>query len=194
MSVRAALASGQSANTWGETDDWTCLMVAVLRGYEEVVTELLQQEDCDLGLETSDYGTALHLACWRGRVGIVRQLASHPRQSSLNRKDEKGRTAIMVAVNEDHKEVVTELLQQKECDLSLALHHACKKGRVGMVRQLALHPRQSSLNSKCDHGNTAIMVAVKNDQAECVLALGRVPGVDLDIRDEEGRSLEDLAR
>ena len=132
VSVRAALASGQSANTRGGEYDMTCLMRAVIQGQEEVVTELLQQEDCDPCLENSDKYTALHYACHYGRVGMVRQLASHPRQGSLNSKD-------------------------------------------------------------C-HGNTAIMAAVWMGQAECVLALGRVVGVELDTRDGEGRSLEEMAR
>ena len=63
-----------------------------------------------------------------------------------------------------------------------------------MVRQLASHPRQGSLNSKDCGGDTAIMLAVSEGRAECVLALGRVAGVDLDIRDEDGRSLEERAR
>ena len=133
QSVRAALASGQSANSRGGRDgDFPCLIVAVSRGYNEVVTELLQQEDCDPCLENNKQDTALHLAC--------------------------------------------------------------RMGRVGMVRQLASHPRQSSLNSKNQYGCTAIMYAVWRGHAECVLALGRVAGVELDTRDWEGMSLEEMAR
>ena len=111
-------------------------------------------------------------------------------------------TCLMAAVVMGHKEVFTELLQQEECDPSLensnnkktALHHASGWGRVGMVRQLASHPRQGSLNCKDCDGDTPIMDAVINGEAECVLALGRVAGVDLDTRDGEGRSLEEHAR
>ena len=105
----------------------------------------------------------------------------------------------MAAVVRGHEEVVTELLQQEDSDLSLensgkwtALHFACWYGRMGMVRQLASHPRQCSLNCKESYGRTAIMLAVEKGKAECVLALGRVAGVELDTRD--GRSLEEVAR
>ena len=108
QSVRAALAAGQSANSRGEFD-WTCLMAAVWQGHEEVVTELLQQEDCDLSLEDSYKMTALHYACYTGRVGMVRQLASHPRQGSLNSKDKWGDTAIMLAVECGEAECVLAL-------------------------------------------------------------------------------------
>ena len=131
VSVRAALAAGQSANTRGEYAR-TCLITAVKKGHKEVFAELLQQEDCDLSLEDSFKRTALHWACELGRVGMVRQLASHPRQHSLNSKDQFERTAIMKAV--------------------------------------------------C-FGET-----------ECVVALGLVARVDLDIRDDKGRSLEEMAR
>ena len=63
-----------------------------------------------------------------------------------------------------------------------------------MVNQIACDARQSSLNSKNMWGETAIMRAVDDAQADCVLALGRVAGVDLDTRDEEGMSLEERAR
>ena len=132
VTVRAALAGGQSGNTRGGKSDSTCLMRAVRKGHEEVVTELLQQEDCDPRLENSYKNTALHYACINGRVGMVRQLASHPRQGSL-------------------------ISQNK-------------------------------------WGNTAIMEAVSQGEAECVLALGRVVGVDLDTRDRQGNSLEEWAR
>ena len=111
---------------------WTCLIAAVWKGHEEVVTELLQQEDCDLSLENSNKQTALHWACWNGNVVIVRQLASHPRQGSLN--------------------------------------------------------------SKNSEGDTAVMEAVRYGRPECVLALGRVAGVELDTRDGRGRSMEERAR
>ena len=131
VSVRAALDSGQSANTRGEYD-WTCLMAAVIKGSEEVFRVILHQEDCDPSLGDSDKWTALHYACGYGRVGMVRQLASHPRQGSLNSKDSDGETAIMTAVRRGH--------------------------------------------------------------ADCVLALGRLAGVDLDTRDSDGESLEEKAR
>jgi hypothetical protein len=108
QSVRAALAGGQSANSRGGPD-LTCLMAAVRRGHKEVVTELLQQEDCDLSLEDINKWTALHLACCTGRVGMVRQLASHPRQGSLNSKDCDGDTAIMFAVYRGEAECVLAL-------------------------------------------------------------------------------------
>ena len=38
------------------------------------------------------------------------------------------------------------------------------------------------------------MVAVGEGHADCVLALGRVAGVELDTREEHGRSLEEAAR
>ena len=76
----------------------------------------------------------------------------------------------------------------------MLLHFACNFDRLGMVRQLTSHPRHGCLNSKSSLGDTAIMRAVKCGEAECVVALGQVAGVELNTRDMEGRSLEELAR
>ena len=141
----------------------------------------------------------LYKASARGDLQSVR--AALAGGQSANSRGGPDLTCLMAAVRRGHKEVVTELLQQEDCDPSLedrnkwtALHIACMYGEVGMVRQLASHPRQGSLNSKNKYGNTAIMAAVESADAECVLALGRLAGVELDIRDEEGRSLEEVAR
>ena len=111
-------------------------------------------------------------------------------------------TCLIVAVQMGHEEVFKLLLQQEDCDLTLenrhnkwtALHYACMLGKVMMVKALASHPRQDSLNSKDCKGRTAVMTAVWCGEAKCVMALGRVDGVDLDTRDGEGRSLEEMAR
>ena len=117
VSVRAALADGLSANTRGGGDDATCLMLAVKRGHEELFTMLLQQEDCDPSLEDSAKCTALHIACWLGRVGMVRQITSHPRQEILNIKNKFKETAIMTAVYFGQVDCVLALGQVVRVDL-----------------------------------------------------------------------------
>ena len=56
------------------------------------------------------------------------------------------------------------------------------------------HPELSVLNHVDRSGDTPLMVALQVDQLTCALMLLRAPGVNLDIVDGQGRSLEELAR
>ena len=62
------------------------------------------------------------------------------------------------------------------------------------LRMLLGDPRLTSVNTGSKGGFTPLMVAVLKDKAEFVRELMRVEGVDLETRDGEGRSAEDLAR
>ena len=62
------------------------------------------------------------------------------------------------------------------------------------LRLLLADPRLTSINARVGFGNTPLMWAVSDGSVECVRELVMVEGVDLETRDDDGMSLEQVAR
>ena len=61
--VRLALQAGADPNTRGGSDNWTCLMVAIWKNYEELVDLLLAQPGIEVNAEDQNKDTALYYTC-----------------------------------------------------------------------------------------------------------------------------------
>ena len=164
--VRSAIDRGEDVNGKGGTFNATCLMTAVNKGAEGIVELLLQQPSCDLSVQDSYGFTALHYACDHGLPGIVRRLATHPRQGSLDSRSNGGWTALMKAAAKGREECVRELLRIPVLDVNLKNHQE----------------------------KTALMLAVEVDSVECVRELVTAHRVDLQTMDGQGKTLQDVAR
>ena len=75
-----------------------------------------------------------------------------------------------------------------------ALALACIKGQPEIVSRLLAHPGLTCLNALATGGFTPLMLAVSYGSLDCVRELVEQPGVELEARDEDGKSLEDMAR
>ena len=77
-------------------------------------------------------------------------------------------------------------------DGSTALHHASRN--VTGLRLLLADPRLTTyINARGGIGHTPLMRAMWLGCVECVRELVRLKGVDLETRDDGGRSLEQVA-
>ena len=65
---------------------------------------------------------------------------------------------------------------------------------MGTVRRLLDHPSCTSLNARSRGGWTPLMLAVGCGMVDCVRELVAEKGVDLETKDNIGKSLEDMAR
>ena len=76
-----------------------------------------------------------------------------------------------------------------------ALHFACYKtfGEAGLVRLLLARPSSLTCLDSRD-SITAIMAAVFSGIMDCFRELARLPGVNLETRNEQGLGLEEVAR
>ena len=108
-------------------------------------------------------------------------------------------TGLMWAVQLKHNSVVRLLLEQPTVDLNCtntndctALHLAADDDNVEEVQLLLDDPRFSSVNPQKNNGETAVMVAVLQNNENALRELVGRPSVDLDILDKEGRGLEEL--
>ena len=74
------------------------------RDYTRTASPLLLENCADINARTKYHSTPLHLAARRGRVEVLHVLLQHGANVGL--EDSGGRTALQVASNEGHDEIV----------------------------------------------------------------------------------------
>jgi len=100
-----------------DSDGFTPLTSAVVRGDHFTVERLLEHPRIRLGKEERYGWTALHLACYYNRVAILQLLCQHSKCSPgvVNKKDSIGRTPLMRAVQRGHLDIVR-VLDREDTD------------------------------------------------------------------------------
>ena len=78
---------------------YTALIVASIKGFEDVVMALLER-DADPKIALPDGLTALHLACIKGYAGIAEKLVKYG--ANINVKDKDGYTPEVYAQQKGH--------------------------------------------------------------------------------------------
>ena len=180
---------------------WTPLHLAAFHGHHEVVALFLQQPGIELNPKTQNKGdTPLHLAAFRGHQEVVALLLQQP-GIDTNTACLQGWTALHVAASKSQEEIVALLLDHPGIEAgatntngNTALHNAvCGHAGPGVLRRL-LACTSIDPNVKNVGGKTPIMWLLQRDgnQVERLRAFVECDKVDLD--DQDGRSLEDLAR
>ena len=136
--------------------------------------------------------------CMDGDLGGVSRALR--RGEKVNSGDSIGNTGLMWAVSNKHNSIVEFLLQYPGVDVNCrdtdgwtALHYSVYSDNLEGLRLLLAHPGMRSLNTRAGAG-TPLMWAVLRGSLSCVRELVGVEGVDLDTRDGQGRSLEEVAR
>ena len=137
--------------------------------------------------------------CERGDLEDVREALV--RGEDVNGNDSDGMTGLMWAVKHKHNSIVEFLLQYPGVDVNCqdslggtALHWSVSHDNPEGLRLLLAHPGVRSLNTRTRDGMTPLMAAMFFDSLSCVRELVGVEGEDLDTRDGQGRSLEEVAR
>ena len=134
-----------------------------------MVALILEHPGIDVSSASSYGHSALHLAALQGHDGIVALLLDHP-GVQVGATDKDGRTA---------------------------LHHCCLLNATNqdLLRRLLTNP-DTDPNLKDRMGDSPLMVLLQRggnvvDQLKAFMECDRV---DLELKDQDGRSLEDLAR
>ena len=109
-------------------------------------------------------------------------------------------TFLMCAIMRGKEEVVNLLLEQPSIEVNAkddgdntALHWACAGGNVAILNQLLAVPGILVNERERGLGWTPIMAAIELARLDIVRVMAAVEKVDLDVRDDSGLSLEDLA-
>ena len=132
-------------------------------------------------------------ACKTGKTEIVKLLLEHynSEESGLNVKGEYGRTPLMMACNNGHKDVVKLLLDYSEAYIDFnarsdggwtGFMEACCNGHKDVVKLLLDHSEGNiDFNAKTNAGSTAFMLACCNGHIDVVQLLLEQSGGNIDF-------------
>jgi len=168
---------------------FTLLHIACQRGSMEMIKYLLKHK-ADIDAQTPDNKTVLHMACEQRNLFLVRYLLSE--NANIYIKTSENKTALHISCENGEYEIVSELLerahvlnddtnfinirlfnndksqstkqQQKSEDNGMtALHIACEKGFVDVVRVL-LYNKINIVDKTSNLKLTALHIACKNSK------------------------------
>ena len=143
---------------------------------------------------------SLSWLCSEGKLDQVR--AALARGADVNgQSGGLNQTVLMWAIMNEHNSIVRLLLEQPTVDLNAtdsfeqtALHHAVYENNVEGVQLLLADPRLNTANQKDEDGSAPTMLALRRNSLDVLRELVAHPSVDLDTRDEDGLTLEEVAR
>ncbi|XP_067661852.1 ankyrin repeat and protein kinase domain-containing protein 1-like [Haliotis asinina] len=188
--VKLLLSQGQADVNCQEWIGRTPVMWAASGGYIEVV-ELLVSKRANLTLDDRFGMNILHSACLGGDVKVVKYVLSQ-NILDINGRVRCGRTAVMLAAENGHKDVV-EMLIDKEADVSLVdetgdnvLHCACRGGHAEVVKYI-LSKKMVDINSLVHGKKTPTMVAIER-QLDVVKYILSLNSVDINCKGRKKRT------
>mmetsp|Transcript_13701 Transcript_13701/g.31604 ORF Transcript_13701/g.31604 Transcript_13701/m.31604 type:complete len:911 (-) Transcript_13701:444-3176(-) len=145
-----------------------CALSLTAQNGHEACMEILIKRNADVHIRNSQGETPLMLACKYGRLACVKMLVDTMEKcGELNRiaeKDNRGRTGLHLAADNDHADVIEELCKHASVpDFFLAvaqdsqktcLHYAAGRGHLKVVSHLLqAHPELAAMRDKL--GRTA---------------------------------------
>lgn len=167
----------QSPAPSNNTQGWTPLMLAALRGDEDAVRRLLVY-GAEVNATNNAGSNAFMTAALQGHHEIVRILLN--KGATLNAKNDKGWTALMYAAWNGHTDIVKMLLA-KGADINAqnaegwtALMYATWKGQSETVR--ALLAGRATVTTLNHAGESALTVAADRGDSEIAMLLGHADG------------------
>lgn len=171
------------------------LHIASRNGWTDLVKGLLGVKDIEVNASTlRERMTALHAASRKGHADVIRELLGVP-GIDVNQYDVNGTTPLLAAARKGHIEAIELLLSAEGIDVNdrnnageSALQAAAEGGHVEAVR-LLLQAKELQIN---DTGGTfafaALHAASRKGRSEVVEALLEHPKIDVNLRDDDGRT------
>ena len=149
----------------------TALHYAAENGYEAIVAQLIPKVD-DINVKDNEGITALMAvaSCKQGSLLNTEKLITAG--ADVNIRGEKGETALILACQRGHEDIVMKLLENQSIDINAttsggdtALIGACEKGEGVSFRIIkTLLDRGANVNLANNEGVTPLMMASKHDR------------------------------
>lgn len=166
--VQAFLEQNKELASTKDANGNSPLMLAARIGAIEVCTMLTKAGASPI-TRGEKFQNALHNAAAAGHVEIVKLFSSE--KMLLDAVDEDNNTPLMLAVKNGHANVCAFLLDAKpNIDGLNLLHIAAANGQVAVV-DLLIKRKLISINAKDRDGNTALILAVKNNHNQACKSL-----------------------
>lgn len=169
----------------------TALHIAARKGHADVA-KLLFDNGVKVNLKDKDGRTALHIAANHGRVSVVKKLRT-AKGVDLNAQDSEGLTALHIATLKKKSEIVSALLEKGAAvDLRTvkgrtALLDGSNLGQTSIVA--ALLERGADVNQVSKyHRWTPLHDCAAAGHLECLKVLLTAQGIDLNARNDQGRT------
>jgi ankyrin repeat protein len=152
------------------------LITAAKKGYVSAA-EFLLAHGANVNLQTPIVEAAI-----QGNEAMVQLLLSHG--AAVNSKDEHGRTALLMAVDEGFMAVCRTLLAHgADVNLQSPIRTAVSQGNEAMVQFLLSHGAAAEFLD--NDGRTLLFLAVENESAPVCLTL-LAQGADVNAKDKRG--------
>lgn len=200
--IQKALESGASPsapNSRGLTPLMQCAAAQGATATE--ASKLLVEHGASADAVDGNGWTALHHACRSGKSATATYLLGICTDPSAVTGDKYMRTPLMLAIEDDKREVVTHLLRDKKLQNQMnakdahgwtALHCAMKRGSKDIVKVL-LDYRVKPRISNCE-GQQPFMVACEQGKLDCAkLLFSGQAKIDVNAHDNENRTALMLA-
>ena len=171
-----------------DSNDCTALMLAAVRGYEEIVDTLMKNKRVDPNIQRKDGMTALIFASHEGHAEIVNHLLQKKANPDLQNVD--GETALMAACEKGYLQIINSMLKsQADPDIvnnvgRTAMMVATIKNKPTVVELLL--QENADPNVKDSNEYTALMLAIINGYEEIVDIQLKFDKTNPDIQDKQG--------
>ncbi|CAG9988809.1 unnamed protein product [Clonostachys byssicola] len=188
-------------DTWDETGH-TPLHHAITQGHTQAVQDLIDA-GVNVNRRTFNEDTPLTLAAVHGRTECMRRLLLTRRINRIDERDRFKRTALHCAASGGHSEAVRLLLEAGASPLlrsiwgDFPLHHAVKSenenpAEIAAIINLLLDAPGTDINATNDRGDTAIMMAVRNNNHVALRCLAQA-GASLTAVNKDSDTMLHLA-
>ncbi|XP_046647767.1 serine/threonine-protein phosphatase 6 regulatory ankyrin repeat subunit B-like [Daphnia pulicaria] len=180
-----------------EIDGHTALHISIIYESKSALEELLKRKDVDFNLKNNNNQTARDFASsWENiPVDLLRIILE-----KSNAKDEKGNTALHVAIMNKSKTVVGELLKRSESDVNLknndkqtALHLACWWNDIPIDLFKIILKKSTDVNVQEEDGDTALHNAIVFEFETAIKELLERKDIDVNIKNNDKRTPLHLA-